>query len=49
MLSFKMNKQSYVKCHIISGNTVRDIVRKIGYIKKPFFEEIKKKVIASVF
>ena len=49
MLSFKMNKPSYVKCHIISGNTVRDIVRKIGYIKQPFFEEIKKKVIASVF
>ncbi|WP_314280597.1 type II toxin-antitoxin system PemK/MazF family toxin [Capnocytophaga leadbetteri] len=49
MLSFKMSKQSYVKCHIISGNTTRDILRKIGYIKSPYFEEIKKKVIKAIF
>ena len=49
MLSFKMLKQSYVKCHIISGNTTRDIVRKLGFVKQPYFEEIKNKVILSVF
>lgn len=49
MLSFKLSKQSYVKSHILSGNTTRDIVRKMGYIKKPYFEEIKKKVIESIF
>ena len=49
MLSFKMLKQSYVKCHIISGNTTRDIVRKLGFVKQPYFEEIKNKVILSIF
>lgn len=47
--NFKVFGQSYVKYHIISGNTTRDILRKIGYIKRPYFEEIKKKVINAIF
>ena len=42
-------KQSYVKCHIISGYTERDVVRKLGSIKEKYFNEIVDKTIESIF
>lgn len=49
MLDFKMNNKSYVKCHIIVGNIERDVIRKLGRLKNPYFEEIKNKIIESIF
>ncbi|MBQ2491074.1 MAG: type II toxin-antitoxin system PemK/MazF family toxin [Muribaculaceae bacterium] len=42
-------KKSYVKCHIISGYTERDVVRKLGSIKEKYFNEIVDKTIESIF
>ena len=42
-------KKSYVKCHIISGYTERDVIRKLGSIKERYFNEIVDKTIESIF
>ena len=49
MLSFEMEKPSYVKCQIIAGYTQRDVIRKFGVIKQPYFDEIIDKIIESIF
>lgn len=43
------DKNSYVKCHIISGFTERDVNRKLGVIKEKYFNEIVDKSIESIF
>lgn len=42
-------KKSYVKCHLISGYTERDVNRKLGSIKEKYFNEIVDKTIESIF
>ena len=42
-------KNSYVKCHLISGYTERDVNRKLGSIKEKYFNEIVDKTIESIF
>lgn len=49
MLSKELSKQSYVICHIISGYTHRDVIRKVCKIKEPYFTEISTKIINSIF
>ncbi len=49
MLSFELEKQSYVKCQIITGYTQRDVLRKFGVVRQPYFDEIIDKIIASIF
>ncbi len=49
MLSFKMNKKSYVKCHLITANPDNTIIKKLGTIKQPHFEEITEKIKESIF
>ena len=49
MLSFDFGKQSYVKCQIITGYTQRDVLRKFGVVKQPYFDEIVDKIIESIF
>lgn len=49
MLSFEFDKQSYVKCQIITGYTQRDVLRKFGVVKQPYFDKIVDKIIASIF
>ncbi len=49
MLTFKMLKQSYVKCQILVGNIERDVIRKLGSMKQPYFDEMVDKVINSIF
>ncbi len=49
MLSTPLSKKSYVVCQLISGYTERDVIRKIGHIKEPYFGEIVEKVIESIF
>ena len=45
--SFK--KKSFVKCHLISGYTERDVNRRLGSIKEKYFNEIVDKTIVSIF
>ncbi len=49
MLSFDFDKPSYVKCQIITGYTQRDVLRKFGVVKQPYFDEIVDKIIESIF
>lgn len=49
MLSLSMIKKSYVKCHLITANPETTIIRKLGTIKEKYFEEIKTKIIKSIF
>lgn len=49
MLSFKMEKQSYVKCQLITANPDETIIQKLGVIKKEYFDEIQQKIIKSIF
>ncbi len=49
MLTFQMARKSYVKCQILVGNVERDVVRKLGKMKQPYFDEMVDKVIASIF
>ncbi len=49
VVGHSFEKQSYVKCHIISGYTERDVARKLGAIKEKYFNEIVDKTIESIF
>lgn len=49
MLSFKMEKQSYVKCQLIAADVESSLIRKLGSIHEKFFNEIVDKVIESIF
>ena len=49
MLTKPLNRKSYVKCHLIAGNTERDIVKTHGYVKPEYFQQIKSKIIQSIF
>lgn len=49
MLTFSMNKQSFVKCHLIVANMERDILRKLGKMREPYFTEMVDKIIKSIF
>ena len=49
LLSHSFSKPSVVKCQIIAGYTERDIIRRLGAVKKKYFDEIVDKVIESVF
>ena len=49
MLTKPLNRKSYVKCHLIAGNTERDIVKTYGYVKPEYFQQIKSKIIQSIF
>ena len=46
---FSFSKPSVVKCHIIVGNIERDVTRRLGSIKKKYFDEIVDKIIESIF
>ena len=49
MTSFEFAKPSFVKCQIISGYTDRDVIRKLGTIKRQYFNEIVDKIIETIF
>ena len=46
---FSFSKPSCVKCQIISGYLERDIERRLGTVKQPYFDEIVDKIIESIF
>ncbi len=49
LIGHTFEKKSFVKCHLISGYTERDVNRKLGSIKEVFFNEIVDKTIESIF
>lgn len=49
MLTVPMVKQSYVKCQILVGDIERDVIRKIGTLRKPYFDEVIDKIQKSIF
>ena len=49
MLSFKLEKTSFVKCQILAVTVDTGILRRLGSIKQPFFDEIVDKIVDSIF
>lgn len=49
LIGHSFSKPSYVKCHLISGYTERDVNRKLGAIKEKYYNEIVDKIIESIF
>ena len=49
MLTTPMHKKSFVKCHLIVANMERDLIRKLGKMKKNYFDEMVDKIVESIF
>ena len=49
MLSFQLVKPSWVKCHLMATDVTEGVLRRLGTIKKRYFNEIVDKTIASIF
>ncbi len=49
MMSFKMEKQSYVKCQILAVTVDTGIMRRLGSIKQKYFDDIVDKIVDSIF
>ncbi len=49
MLSKPMNKESFVKCQLIQAYTEDELIRKHGFIKQKYFDEILRHLIQTVF
>lgn len=49
MLTMPMVKKSYVKCQLLVGNVERDVIRKISWMKQPYFDEIVEKIKETIF
>ena len=49
MCTCEFGKPSYVKCQVITGYTQRDVIRKFGVVRQPYFDEIVDKIIGSIF
>lgn len=49
MMTTPLAKKSYVKCQILTANVERDVIKKIGRLKKTYFDEVVEKIICSIF
>lgn len=49
MLSFKMERPSFVKCQLVAADVESGIIRRLGTIKEEYFNEIVDKTIESIF
>ncbi len=49
MMTKPLAKKSYVKCQILTANVERDVIKKIGRLKKTYFDEVVEKIITSIF
>jgi len=49
MLSFKLEKPSWVKCQLIAADVESGVLRRLGTIKEKYFNEIVDKVIETIF
>ena len=46
---WSFEKKSYVICHIIESDLSRDFQRKVGTVKKEYFDLILDKVLLTIF
>ena len=46
---FKLSKESYVKCQIITSDKEQGVIRKVGKMEEPYFSQMVDKIIASIF
>jgi len=49
MTTNKFAKKSYVKCQVMYYEKERGVIRRLGKVKKPYFDEIVDKIIKSIF
>ena len=49
MTTNKFAKKSYVKCQVMYYEKERGVMRKLGKVQKPYFDEIIDKIITSIF
>lgn len=49
MLSFKLEKPSWVKCQLVAADVESGLLRRLGTIKEKYFNEIVDKVIETIF
>lgn len=49
MLTFKMEKPSFVKCQLVAADVESGLIRRLGSIKEEYFNEIVDKVIVLIF
>lgn len=49
MLTFKLEKPSWVKCQLVAADVESGVLRRLGTIKEKYFNEIVDKVIESIF
>lgn len=45
----RLEKQSFVKCHLIEFDAANTIAKKIGRMKPQYFDEIVEKIKVSIF
>ena len=48
-INFKLSKESYVKCQIITSDQERGVIRKVGRMEEPYFSQMVDKIIVSIF
>lgn len=49
MMTKPLSKKSYVKCQLLVGDVDRDVIKKVGVLKKQFFDEVVEKIKTSIF
>ena len=49
MLTFKMSKPSFVKFQLVAADVESGVIRRLGSIKQPYFNEIVDKIVESIF
>lgn len=49
MMTTPLSKTSYVKCQLLVGDVERDVLKKIGMLKHPYFNEVVEKIKTSIF
>ena len=49
MIDFSLSKESYIKCQIITSDKENGVIRKIGRMKSPYFDQMIDKIIESIF
>lgn len=49
MTSYKFEKRSFVKCHLLELSSDDDIIRRVGVVKKVYFDQIIEKIKTSIF
>ena len=49
MLTFHLDKPSWVKCHLVAADIESSVIRRLGSVKEEYFNEIIDRIIVSIF